>query len=70
MYGCVFHLIWVLSVGAVRWPWALPKTQRSFALTLRVVAVFALAKADLVFDAVPVQADDLLEFQRQSDVPP
>ena len=48
--------------------WALPKTKLPCALTLRVVAAFAQAKADFVFDEVPVQANDLLEFQRKSDV--
>ena len=48
--------------------WALPRTAPSYALATRVVAGFALAKADFVFDAVPVLGTDLTDIQKLSDV--
>ena len=46
---------------------ALPRTAPTYALALRVVADFALAKAEFVFDAVPVEGIDVTDIQRLSD---
>ena len=38
------------------------EARATYALVLRVVAAFALAKGGFVFDAVPAPADSMLEF--------
>ena len=42
--------------------WALPRIAPTYGLALRVVAGFALPKADFVFDAVPPEGIDLTDI--------